>query len=548
MKRAFTILFFFVLSHLSMAKENSKLPEEPWKAIVEMTKYQTNSRWEDNISVKLMGNYSQQDSLMVESAIKMLNELTGTIKLQMTSDDWGNLEIFFIDSTNRLIYQNLFNIQAKDTDGYSITSKYSTPDHPGLIAHFELAFQLPMVPDSARQYFITNQLAFSLFPVRWFNNEGFNNGIYKGPVSIFLSYTTEGMSPYYSDLISFDREIIKAIYNSNFEELLPMAKMQFGKFQLPRWVDHNSVAILVFPFILILFLLVGAFVLLYKKLFARIKNKVLQFNVIAILALLSIATLMSFTSMASFLLIEPYTFSFNSKSLSLSLLISIIVGLPAVNIFRLIEIAINRKAQHKFLNTLLLFLSTSLIPSGILLAIIYSTTKERINSDVINTMIFIFLGFVFIGILRALISFFILKEKELRIENEVKLASLRELKTKAELNALHSRVNPHFLYNALNSITGLAKIDAEKTEHMALSLSKLFRYSINKEQSDWSTLYEELEMVKIYLDIEKVRFEDRLDFRVDLPDELGAVKIPRFIIQPLVENAIKHGISKLVTN
>jgi LytS/YehU family sensor histidine kinase len=133
------------------------------------------------------------------------------------------------------------------------------------------------------------------------------------------------------------------------------------------------------------------------------------------------------------------------------------------------------------------------------------------------------------------------------MEHDVKLANLRELKTKAELNALHSKINPHFLYNSLNSIAGLAKTDADKTEHMALLLSKLFRYSINKEQSDWSTLAEELEMVTIYLEIEKVRFDDRLSFTIDLPEELSDIKIPRFMIQPLVENAIKHGISKLVS-
>lgn len=81
---------------------------------------------------------------------------------------------------------------------------------------------------------------------------------------------------------------------------------------------------------------------------------------------------------------------------------------------------------------------------------------------------------------------------------------------------------------------------------MALLLSKLFRYSINKEQSDWSTLAEEMEMVQIYLEFEKVRFDERLVFTIDLPDNLKLVRVPRFMIQPLVENAIKHGISKLV--
>jgi len=147
---------------------------------------------------------------------------------------------------------------------------------------------------------------------------------------------------------------------------------------------------------------------------------------------------------------------------------------------------------------------------------------------------------------RTIISYFFFKEKDLILESETKLSKLRELKTKAELNALHSRINPHFLYNSLNSIAGLAHTNADQTEHMALSLSKLFRYSINKEKSDWTTFREELEMVKIYLDVEKVRFADRLVYSIEITDELKEMKIPRFIIQPLAENAVKHGISKSV--
>jgi LytS/YehU family sensor histidine kinase len=97
-----------------------------------------------------------------------------------------------------------------------------------------------------------------------------------------------------------------------------------------------------------------------------------------------------------------------------------------------------------------------------------------------------------------------------------------------------------------NSIAGLAHENADKTEYMALSLSKLFRYSINKEKSDWTTLEEELEMVKIYLEVEKVRFDERLTYSVEIPDSLKDGKIPRFTIQPLVENAVKHGLSKAV--
>ena len=149
-----------------------------------------------------------------------------------------------------------------------------------------------------------------------------------------------------------------------------------------------------------------------------------------------------------------------------------------------------------------------------------------------------------IASLRALIGYFIFKERNLIIENETKLANLRELKVKAELKSLQSQINPHFLYNSLNSIASLAPIDAQKTQKMAHSLSDLFKYSINRKDKKTNTILDEVNMVKTYLEIEKIRFGDRLQFTVDVDKDLENIEIPLFLIQPLVENAVKHGISK----
>lgn len=122
---------------------------------------------------------------------------------------------------------------------------------------------------------------------------------------------------------------------------------------------------------------------------------------------------------------------------------------------------------------------------------------------------------------------------------------MKELKNQAELNALHSRINPHFLYNSLNSIASLAHINPDKTENMATGLSELFRYSINKEDKTFVTVVEELEMVKKYLEIEKTRFEDKLIYKIEAKENVKEKLIPKFLIQPLAENAIKHGLSKI---
>jgi LytS/YehU family sensor histidine kinase len=130
-------------------------------------------------------------------------------------------------------------------------------------------------------------------------------------------------------------------------------------------------------------------------------------------------------------------------------------------------------------------------------------------------------------------------------EQEYQLLNLEKLKTTAELGALQARINPHFLYNALNSIASLVHSDPDKAEEMTILLSKLFRYTTDRNNEHFSSIADELEIVKTYLSIEQVRFGDRLKFTTELQKELEDFQIPRLLLQPIVENAIKHGISKV---
>src|SRR4029079_2217329 len=125
-------------------------------------------------------------------------------------------------------------------------------------------------------------------------------------------------------------------------------------------------------------------------------------------------------------------------------------------------------------------------------------------------------------------------------EKELELSKLQALKTKAELDTLHSKVNPHFLYNALNSIADLSITDGKKARKMTIALADLFRYSINYSNNNFTTVKEELEMTEIYLQIEKIRFEDQLRYHISADDSLYHYLVPRFVLQPLVENAVKH--------
>ena len=134
-------------------------------------------------------------------------------------------------------------------------------------------------------------------------------------------------------------------------------------------------------------------------------------------------------------------------------------------------------------------------------------------------------------------NFFQLRRGQMHIKRVEK----RALQSEAELDALQASVNPHFLYNALNSIASLAPVDADKTAKMAMALSDFYRYTTNREEAHLSTVGAEIEMIETYLQIEKIRFEDRLKYEIYNLETDNSLPIPRFLLQPLVENAIKYG-------
>jgi len=152
------------------------------------------------------------------------------------------------------------------------------------------------------------------------------------------------------------------------------------------------------------------------------------------------------------------------------------------------------------------------------------------------------------SIARSLYIFLNDRYKSIINQKDVELAKMGELQKQAEMQSLRAKINPHFLYNALNSITSLATTDARKTEQMALALSDFFKYAINREQKQLNSLSEELNATRTYLEIEKVRFGDRLNFEIDCAPELLDIQIPQLLIQPLVENSIKHGLSQITEN
>jgi two-component system, LytTR family, sensor kinase len=129
----------------------------------------------------------------------------------------------------------------------------------------------------------------------------------------------------------------------------------------------------------------------------------------------------------------------------------------------------------------------------------------------------------------------------------VESSRLNEELSKAQLAALRSQIEPHFMYNTLNAIAGLVRDRRnEAAVGMIVGLSEFLRRASEDSHKAQVSLAEEVEYLQRYLDIQKVRFGERLQVNLDIPTELLGVKVPNLLLQPLVENAIKHGISKRV--
>ena len=129
-----------------------------------------------------------------------------------------------------------------------------------------------------------------------------------------------------------------------------------------------------------------------------------------------------------------------------------------------------------------------------------------------------------------------------RYERMLREREMEALATEAELRALRAQINPHFLFNALTTIGYLIQIAPTRAFDTLMRLTTLLR-SVLRSEGEFTTLGHERELIECYLEIERERFEERLDARIDIPASLAHVSIPSLIVQPLVENAIKHGVA-----
>jgi sensor histidine kinase YesM len=150
------------------------------------------------------------------------------------------------------------------------------------------------------------------------------------------------------------------------------------------------------------------------------------------------------------------------------------------------------------------------------------------------------IAFLLVGCM-AMISLLWYSQKA-QYEMDERKSEAEKLAREAELYKLRQQLQPHFLFNSLNSISALTGSQPEKARHMIHQLSEFLRGTLKKEEQHWNTLEEELQYLQLYLDIEQVRFGHRLQTELRYGDEALKLRLPALLLQPVVENAIKFGL------
>ena len=191
-------------------------------------------------------------------------------------------------------------------------------------------------------------------------------------------------------------------------------------------------------------------------------------------------------------------------------------------------------------NLVLFILSSSswvLISWGIIYLIYpqWSTYfRESIISNRILTSVILYIA--------SVVIYYAINFYESLQEQQSHEMQLKNLVKEAQLNELRTQLHPHFLFNSLNSINSLTITNPAKAGEMIIKLSEFLRYSLSRKGQEMATLEKELYHIGLYLDIEKVRFGQRLEYISDIEKAPKDWKMPLMILQPLIENAVKHGV------
>lgn len=245
--------------------------------------------------------------------------------------------------------------------------------------------------------------------------------------------------------------------------------------------------------------------------------------------------------------------SFNTKGFSLSgsflinLIFSLFLGLFFSHFLKNRVMSMGLLNVHgfwDFLKTIFLLLAISFLYVISIKTVSILLSWSMVNLGVMSFLInWASILFLFAFWLTLYYGYHLFEQNR---RQELDNLTLKAFQTELELQNLRSQLNPHFLFNALNSIRALVEVDPKKSKEAVTLLSHLLRFSLSTSYDRLVSIENELQMVDSYLSLEKIRFEERLIVKKEINEEAKSINIPAFTIQTLVENAIKHGISKLI--
>lgn len=508
--------------NILQAKEEKSLEETTWNVIRERLFSGKNSkayRFEKDIRFQLLGVVTKEDSLVMNIIIHELSELIEVVDVKLVSEN-GNFIFTIYPPDNGISSSIKFNALKNSLDKVliDVNSKLISNTNDK-IKFFEYHCY----------YYLTRTF-----------EQNFLSTDYQG---VFDSPTNKS----YSSIKNIDKDLIRKLYSHDFYKQLKentiekLGYLYYLNLRYEIWVKRILTA-------LCIILIITGFLLLLSS---ENKNRTLTFwnyqirGFQVLLWVLVSYLILSLPDNIPFRIVSNLWVFVVAQTMEV-----LMMGISSIILMFFLEYLFLKRIHNFFYQQAFILISTF---SAILFSYIFvslpflylnrsSSSGYLAYSQLVNSsMIF---NFMIVAFLRVLYNFIKYKMQSIVNQKDVEIAKMKELKNQAELNALHSRINPHFLYNSLNSIAVLAHTNPDKTENMATALSELFRYSINKEDKTFVTVAEELEMVEKYLEIEKTRFGDRLEFEIVVDESAKEKQIPKFLIQPLAENAVKHGISK----
>lgn len=467
-------------------------------------------KYYSNILILLQGFPSKQDSAIFNELIDTLNVLVDKWDVALIPNGTSNMTVE-INLPHTGDWKNFFHQNNNQREIIKSTIYLDLPD--------SLSF-------NSRKKIIYYNILRSLVVANADQKEA-----KKVPGSVFSESKAENITFH-----PVDFEIIRELYSSKYEYKPTLNRQTKSKNRFEFMKLGEVIALILAMAYLI--------ILAQKGIFTKHNFEFGEYLKQGVFALFSLVIFAVIISLSSLIIDMPPLRIWLSLG-SISVLI-LFIGIISIIAMYFIERLFLFKKDNFILEVVISLMTTLFIPISLLLGVRYfiiNTTKLEFNVWTWISSFFIFV--MIIAIARAFYVFMSKRSENIIRKKDLELAQMSELHKQAELQSLRAKINPHFLYNSLNSIASLASTDARKTEQMALALSDFFKYSINREQKQMNSLSEELSAIRTYLEIEKVRFGDRLNFEIDCPDELLTVQIPQLLIQPLVENAIKHGLSQI---